>query len=577
MCAQSQRLSPVDAAWYQMEHPTNLMMITGVLLLRGRMDVERIRATYEARFLQFRRFRQRIVPPALGIGLPFWEDDPHFDIDAHIHHIALPHVDGKESIEGKSGAMPSAAASHEALMNLLADLSSTPLDFSKPLWQMHLVGGVTLEDGSEGSALIMRLHHCIGDGSALVAVAMRLMDTEPDAPLVIPPPLKKRPPRSLLATIAGTATWLLSETRELVSAALQEGTESLSNPGHLLELGATATEYATDSAALLARALAKPNDPLTPLKGKLGVSKSVAWSHAYDLAETKRICAALECKINDVLAGALAGALRTYLLEREASPDGLDISAVIPVDLRARGRELELGNVFGLVFLGLPVGNGDPLLRLQTVKERMDELKRSNEAAFYYALLNLFGMTPRQVEDLAVTYFGTKATTVFTNVVGPRQQIYLAGQPVEQMMFWVPQSGRLALGCSIYSYNGGVTLGVTSDAGIIPDPERIVAAFAEEYALLGRIAEGRIAAAETAEARVNAQEQTAKGATAKRSASRGKKSIEGISIAGDATHILSRNGAQPVQRIPCVALNRDGSQCRNLAREGTAYCYKHAQ
>ncbi len=90
------------------------------------------------------------------------------------------------------------------------------------------------------------------------------------------------------------------------AAALQEGTESLMNPGHLLELGTTATEYAADSATLLARALSKPNDPLTPLKGKLGVSKRVAWSRGYNLAETKRICAALGCKINDVLAGALA-------------------------------------------------------------------------------------------------------------------------------------------------------------------------------------------------------------------------------------------------------------------------------
>lgn len=520
MCAQSQRLSPVDAAWYQMEHSTNLMMITGILLMRGQMDVPRIRATFAARFLQFRRFRQRVVPAPLGIGMPLWEDDPHFDIDAHIHHVALP-----EDPDGASGKSR-VEANHDALMALLADLSSTPLDFTKPLWQMHLVDGVLMKDGAPGSALIMRLHHCIGDGTALVAVAMRLMDTEPDAPIEIPSPFKSRPQRSLLATAAGAATWLLEEARGLVNVAIQEGAESLANPSRLLEIGATAGEYATDSASLIARALAKPNDPITPLKGKLGVAKRVAWSQRYDLAEIKQMCAALNCKINDALAGALTGALRTYLLERGASPDGIDISAVVPVDLRARGREFELGNAFGLVFLGMPVGISDPLQRLETVKQRMDELKQSNEAAFYYALLNLFGMTPRPVEDLAVAYFGTKATAVFTNVVGPRQQIYLAGQAVEQMMFWVPQSGRLALGTSIYSYNGGVTLGVTSDAGIIPDPERIVAAFDAELELLKRIAQGK---------------------------------------------------ATEMARIPCIATNRDGSQCRNLARTNSAYCHRHTQ
>lgn len=558
MCAQSQRLSPVDAAWYQMEHPTNLMMITGILLLRGRLDVPRIRATFAARLLQFRRFRQRVVDPPLGIGTPLWEDDPHFDLDAHIHHIALPPL-GDEA----SGA-ENARRSHDALMSLLADLTSTPLDYSKPLWQMHLIDGVILEDGEVGSALVMRLHHCIGDGAALVAVAMRLMDTTPDAELVLPPPQKKRSRRGMLATVAGTATWLLSETRDLVSAALQEGTESLGNPSHLLELGATATEYAADSATLLARALAKPSDPITPLKGKLGVSKRVAWSRIYSLAEAKRTCAALGCKINDVLAGALAGALRAYLLEREASPDGLDISAVIPVDLRARGRELELGNAFGLVFLGLPVGNSDPLQRLQIVKARMDELKQSNEAAFYYALLGLFGMTPRQIEDMAVTYFGTKATAVFTNVVGPTQQIYLAGQPVEKMMFWVPQSGRLALGISIYSYNGGVTLGITTDQGIIPDPERIVAAFDAEYALLTRIADGRRAAAES-----TAERENGNAATLEKSSPMAPTSLNGKIKP-------YTNGFHAQGRIPCVAINRDGSQCRNLARPGNAYCHRHA-
>jgi hypothetical protein len=201
----------------------------------------------------------------------------------------------------------------------------------------------------------------------------------------------------------------------------------------------------------------------------------------------------------------------------------------------------------------------------------MDELKRSNEAAFYYALLNLFGMTPRQVEDIAVAYFGTKATTVFTNVVGPKQQMYLAGQPVDKMMFSVPQSGRLALGCSIYSYNGGVTLGVMTDAGIIPDPERIIAAFDEEYALLSRIADGRIAAAAMAES------QAASHSSGKRRSASRNKPAESLVLGDAATEGNALlNGVSLAQRIPCVALNRDGSQCRNLAREGNAYCYKHA-
>lgn len=530
MCAQSARLSPVDAAWYQMEHPTNLMMITGVLLLRGPLNVARIRATFEARFLQFRRFRQRVVQPLLGVGLPFWEDDPTFDLDSHIFHIALP----KRSSDNSSDP-------HGVLMEMLSDIAAMPLDFSRPLWSMHLVDDVMLEDGSPGSALIMRLHHCIGDGTAMVAVAMRLMDTDRDAAIEIPAPHKPRKQRSLVGSIAGTATWLLGETRNAVTTVLHEGVASIADPSRLVELGSSAADFAASNATMVARALAKPNDPITPLKGKLGIAKRVAWSKPVTLAATKEICAALGCKVNDVLVAAMAGGLRRYLIERETAVEGLDVSAVIPIDLRAPGRELDLGNVFGLVFLGMPVGLGDPLERLRTVKERMDALKQSGEAVFYYSLLNVFGVTPRQVEDLAVAYFGTKATAVFTNVIGPRETIYLAGQEVDKMMFWVPQSGRLALGISIYSYNGKVTLGVMTDAGIIPDPERIVAGFEEEFRLLQRVAEVQHAAGELATGGGN----------------------------GGATRTPA-----PV-RIQCIATNRNGTPCRNLARQGAAYCHKH--
>lgn len=531
MCAQSTRLSPVDAAWYQMEHPTNLMMITGVLLMRGPLNVARIRATFEARLLQFRRFRQRVVQPALGIGLPFWEDDPNFDLDSHIFHIALPKRSASESSDP-----------HDVLMEMLSDIAAMPLDLARPLWSAHLVDDVTLEDGTPGSALIMRLHHCMGDGTAMVAVAMRLMDTDPDAGIEIPSPHKAHKHRSLLGKVAGTATWLLGETRNAVSTVLHEGVASIADPGRLVEMGSAAAEFTAENASMIARALAKPNDPITPLKGKLGVAKRVAVSRPVTLAATKEICVALGCKVNDVLVAAMAGGLRRYLAERETEVEGLDLNAVVPINLRSPGRELDLGNVFGLVFLGMPVGLADPLERLRTIKERMDALKASGEAIFYYSLLNLFGLTPRSVEDVALAYFGSKATGVFTNVMGPRETIYLAGQEVEKMMFWVPQSGRLALGISIFSYNGKVTLGVMTDAGIIPDPERIVAGFDEEFQLLRRVAEVKRAA----------DTQSANGG------------------AGGAMRSAS------AMRMQCIATNRNGTPCRNLARPGASYCHLHA-
>ena len=86
-----------------------------------------------------------------------------------------------------------------------------------------------------------------------------------------------------------------------------------------------------------------------------------------------------------------------------------------------------------------------------------------------------------------MSIFGAKATAVMTNVPGPRETIYMAGAPIREIMFWVPQSGRLGLGVSILSYAGNVTIGVATDVGLVPDPDQIIAGFNQEFELLGRL------------------------------------------------------------------------------------------
>ena len=133
-----ERLSPVDAAWFRMDTPTNMAMITGVMMFSEPLDVWRLKQVVEYRLLQHDRFRQRIHQPLLGVRRPSWELDPHFDLNAHIRHIALP-----------------APGDVNALQALVGDLMGTPLDPTKPLWQLHVV-----DNFNGGSALICRLHHC---------------------------------------------------------------------------------------------------------------------------------------------------------------------------------------------------------------------------------------------------------------------------------------------------------------------------------------------------------------------------------------------------------------------------------
>jgi len=273
----------------------------------------------------------------------------------------------------------------------------------------------------------------------------------------------------LVSTIEGTI--------KLADDLVHEGMEFLRHPEHLLDLPA----QAASGALALSRVLLLPPETKTPFKGPLGVQKRIAWSAPVPLDQVKQIGKVAGAKVNDVLLSAVAGALRTYLIGRNFKVDGVEIRAVIPVDLRPPSRAHDLGNEFGLVFLSLPLGTPGPVMRLAEVKQRMEALKRSPEAYVFYGLLNFFGRTPAQVEEQAVNLFGSKATAVMTNVRGPTEQLYLAGNRIRNIMFWVPQSGRLGMGISIMSYCGQVTLGVITDAGLVPDPQTITEAFEREF------------------------------------------------------------------------------------------------
>jgi len=141
----------------------------------------------------------------------------------------------------------------------------------------------------------------------------------------------------------------------------------------------------------------------------------------------------------------------------------------------------QLGNRFGLVFLSLPVGIADPLERIAEVRRRMRQLKRSAEPVVTYGILTAMGRSPKLVQQAVVKLIASKTTAVLTSVPGPQQPLYLAGRRIRDVFFWVPQAGRVGLGLSICSYAGQVRLGVATDAGLVPDPERIVEGFHEEF------------------------------------------------------------------------------------------------
>jgi len=435
------------------------------------IDFDWLRETIANRLLRIDRFRQRVIQPRLPWGTPYWEDDPGFDLGYHLRRVTLPPLGGQAGLQ-----------------KIVSQLASTPLDFSRPLWQLHLV-----EDYSDGSsassqdtpvkggcALICRLHHSVADGVAAVHVLLSLVDTDPQASGPDTPPKNDHetgapvgPSHSSLGNGYRAARWLVSK-----------GLGLLVHPSRV----ADAARLGAEAATTLGELVLLPPAPDTILRGDLGVTKRAAWSAPVPLADIKTIGRRLGGTVNDVLLTAMTGALRRYLEDRGESPDSASMRAAVPVDLRPPGAEGELGNQIGFVFLSLPAEVADPVERLRELRRRMDRHKDSLEAPLSLAMLKVLGLVPSSMQAVLIDFLGTKATTLMTNVIGPRERLYLAGAPLESLMFWVPLAGGVGVGVSIISYAGQVRLGVLTDAGLVPDPEAIIAGFHAEFGALLSVA-----------------------------------------------------------------------------------------
>ncbi len=450
-------MSKVDTAWLRMEQPTNLMMINGVIFLGGALDYERLLQTIEQRFLTFRRFTQKASDGAAGAH---WVTDPDFDISWHVRRTALPGKADKEELE-----------------LLVSDLASTPLDPDRPLWQFHVV-----ENFIEGPVIIVRIHHCIADGIALVQVFLSLTDSTPEgrASAGEPETWKKR-----RASESPIFQRLLEPAREGLDFATHMGQRLVAEGQKILQDPSVATDYvveATEIVKELSHSLTLPDDPDTRFRGTLGVRKQVAWAEPLALDEVKAVGKALGCTVNDVLIAAVSGALRNYMIAQGDSKDALqDIRATVPVNLRPLEHAKDLGNHFGLVFLELPLGLESPLERLYAVNERMTQLKSSRQAAVTFGFLAALGMGPSALQKPVLDVLSQKASAVLTNVPGPREPIYLSGTRIEELMFWVPQNGQIGLGISILSYNGQVFFGLITDSRLVSDPRNIIERFKPEF------------------------------------------------------------------------------------------------
>ena len=508
-------MSAQDALWLTMDRPNNLMVIDGAMVLTEPVDIDDVRAVFAAAGDQFPVFRRR--PQKKGQTW-IWVDDDDFDLASHVTEVEL---DGD--------------ADMAALQHFVAVQRARPLDRSRPLWESFLVPSVVLDDGSVGSAVVTRFHHAIADGVRITQVllgmcepvggatvpavsrvgvtggvptsASSVIDTARETVRVSAAATRAtagyvgsaasaaggaigdaasavggavRDPLTAVSALPGAVTAIPRVTLSALTSLLRTGSDGVDDgislvrhPDRLLDalevLGADQHRPTNDMTAVAKLLLTDSGS--TVWTGTPGTVKAVSWSAPIPLKEIKAIGRAHDATVNDVLLSAVAGALRAYLAVYDESLD--EVVWMVPVNLTPFADELpeDLGNHFALVMLPMPLHHESPAERLNEMHHRMERIKHSDEAVLTFGLQYAVSASPSALARFMTNFFANKAVGVLTNVPGPSGPLLFAGVPVAQIVGFAPCSGNQPMTATIFSYNGAVTVGFATDAGLVPDPE----------------------------------------------------------------------------------------------------------
>jgi diacylglycerol O-acyltransferase len=476
------RIASADLTWLNMDRPNNLMVVNGLMWFDTVPDWDAVRAVVQERLVD--RYEVLHQRPVRAGREWLWEDDPDFDLDRHVRRVELPE--------------PGDAA---ALHDHVAARMSQPINRAHPLWELDLIDGYVGPDGQVGAAAMARFHHALADGIRIVQLILGLCDPSEGAvpaakvgrtrassasPIAVAAATARRvggEVGGLAGGLAGAAVNLvprtLSAARSLDHEFLLDGARLLTRPTKLTDAvtGVASTGNVTAntlrSAARLAMA-GRGSDVVA--EQAPDVAKRVSWIEGVDLATVKAIGRARGATVNDVLLTAVSMGLSAYLAEHgRATFD--QASFLLPVALKPVDASLpdSLGNHFAMVMFPMPLGVPKVDELLGEVHARTTRLKNSGEAMLIYGAQKAVAKSPTSVGVAITELVANKTLGVLTNVPGPQVPLALAGTTVAGMLGWVPTAADQSLGICILSYAGAVNIGVSSDAGIMPDPDRFAA------------------------------------------------------------------------------------------------------
>jgi diacylglycerol O-acyltransferase len=413
-----------------------LAIVDGACLLDGdgRVRVEEVRRKLEPRLHQVPRFRQLLIRPRLGLGWPLWIDAPSFDIADHVRvrQVAAP---GDEA----------------QLLEACQGLARHRLDPARPLWELWLLPGLP----EDRMGVYFRLHHAFADGAAALAALGALLDLTPDAPIPFAPPWTPRP--------IPTNGELLDDNLRRRRQELGRGWSGLIHPGRTLRSAGRAWPAWRE-------VLAERPAPRTSLNRPVGTGRRLAIVRGH-LELAKQIAHAHKAKVNDVVLAAVAGGLRELLASRGEDVRGLVQRAMVTISLHEEQPWEAQGNKPGWMMVPLPLGEPDPVRRLEriaaeTAARKHDARPEAGSGIFRFVAGQRiwYRRFPRQ----------RSVNLVVTNAPGPPVPLYLAGARLLEVFPMMPTMGNLTLVVGVLSYEGQLNFTAAADRDGCPDVDVFV-------------------------------------------------------------------------------------------------------
>jgi WS/DGAT/MGAT family acyltransferase len=463
-------MSATDAGFYYAEGENTPLHVGSVSVFEGPApsygDLVRLLLS---KLPQVPRYRQRVREVPLQLGRPMWVDDPHFQILYHVRHTAVP-----------------SPGSDEQLRNLAGRVLGQRLDMAKPLWEVWLVEG--LEDGRW--AIISKVHHCMVDGVAGTDLMQVLFDLDPEATHEAPtdwtPQRNPSGPELVAGAVQDALTHPLRQLTTRPAGGPVKAAKGLLGSGKTL--ASALPSFARQAATPMARTLTGP----------IGPHRRWAWTDAR-FEEFKGVRTALGGTVNDVVLTAITAGFRDLLKGRGALTDSAVVRSMVPVSVRAEGERGSLDNRVSAVFVDLPVGEPDPVERLQRVRAQMDEYKQTMQAVDARSIIAMGDFVAPTLLSLGVRavmqvgQFWAQAVT--TNVPGPRVPLYVLGRRMISAHAYVPIGGGTRVSIGIFSYLNTMTFGINADFDAFPDVDVLASGIRRGVDELKELAAGSAATA----------------------------------------------------------------------------------